>query len=226
MENTLKAAPQAKKIDHPIEKHGDVRHDPYYWLNQREDEEVVKYLNDENDYLKQGLRHTEDLQEKLFMEIKSRIKEDDSSVPYFKNSYWYYVRYATGKEYPIYCRKRESLEAEEEIILDANVEAKHHSFYQIGGLSVSPDNRWLAYAEDTLSRRLYNIRIRNLQTGETLPDLIPETTGGVAWANDSSTFFYTVKDETLRPSRIMKHRLEEPSGQDEKVYEEKDLSFT
>lgn len=226
MENSLKAAPQAKKIDHPMEKHGDVRHDPYYWLNQREDEEVIKYLKDENDYLKQGLHHTEELQERLFNEIKSRIKEDDSSVPYFKNHYWYYVRFAAGKEHPIYCRKKESLEAEEEIILDANLEAEHHSFYQVGGLSVSPDNRWLAYAEDTLSRRLYNIRIRNLQTGETLPDLIPETTGGVAWANDSRTFFYTLKDETLRPSRIMKHRLEDPSGQDEMVYEEKDLSFT
>ena len=226
MEKRLKAAPRAKKIDHELEKHGDRRNDPYYWLNERENEEVTAYLNAENAWREQSMAHKEDLQEKLFAEIKGRIKQDDRSVPYFKNSYWYYIRFETGKEHPIYCRKEGSLDAEEEIILDANLEAAQHSFYQIGGMSVSPDNRWLAYSEDTLSRRQYNIRFKNLVTGEMLPDLLPNTTGGMAWANDNQTVFYTLRDETLRPAKVMKHRLEQPGTQDELIYTEDDLSFT
>ncbi len=226
MEKTLKAAPSVQKIDHPLVAHEDVRIDPYYWLNQRENEQVIQYLKDENAWLEAGMAHTKNFQENLFQEIKSRIKEDDSSVPYFKNGYWYYVKFETGKEHPVYCRKKERLTADEEIMLDANTEAELHKYYQIGGLSVSPDNRWLAYGEDTLSRRLYSIRIKNLVTGEVLPDLLPDTTGGVAWANDNTTFFYTIKDKTLRPSKVMKHRLNDPSTQDEEVYSENDLSFT
>lgn len=226
MEKSLKAAPVAQKISVELEKHSDIRTDEYYWLNQREDDKVLDYLRDENAWLEEGLAHTQDLQAKLFAEIKARIKEDDSSVPYFKNGYWYYVRFETGKEHPVYCRKKDLLTADEEIILDANAEAKQHKYYQIGGLSISPDNRWLAYGEDTLSRRLYSVRVKNLITGEILPDLIPNTTGGVAWANDNATFFYTIKDETLRPAKVLKHRLNDPSSQDEEVYVETDLAFT
>ena len=164
--------PKAKKVKKELSIHGDTRIDNYYWLNQREDPEVIAYLNQENDYTSNVMEPTKDFQQKLFDEIVGRIKKDDTSVPYLKNGYYYQTRYEKEKEYPIYIRRKGSLEGDMEVMLDANEEAKPYDFYNAGGLSVSPSNEILAYGEDTLSRRIYTIRFKNLTTGEMLDDVI------------------------------------------------------
>ncbi len=225
MTNEKNTAPKAEKIPKELVLHGDTRQDPYFWLNQREDEKVLDYLRAENTFRESEMKHTEPLQEKLFAEIKGRIKEDDQSVPYFKNEYWYYVRYEIGMEHPVYCRKKGSLEAEEEIIMNVNIEAAKHDFYQVGGLSISPNNQWLAFGEDTLSRRIYRIKFKNLATGEVLSKAIENTTGSATWASDNATLFYTIKDESLRPYKILRHQLMGSTEADELVYHEKDETF-
>lgn len=219
-------APRAPRHPKELTAHGDVRIDPYYWLNDRNDPEVIKYLEAENAYTEAQLKHTEALQEKLYKEITGRIKQEDQSVPYRENEYYYLTRYEEGKEYPIYARKKGSLEAEEEIMLNANELAEPHNYYQIGGREVSPDNRFLAFGEDTVSRRIYTLRFKNLETGEMLEDQIPNTTGNAAWANDNETVFYTLRDETtLRGYKVMRHRLGTPLRDDVEVYHEADETF-
>ena len=181
-------APVAKIIPHVIEKHGHVRTDNYFWLNDRENPEVINYLNKENDYYRQETAHTKDFQQTLFEEMKSRIKEDDESVPYFYNGYFYITRFEKGKDYPIHSRKKGSLEAKEEIMFDCNAMAVGHSYFNLAGLSVSEDNQWIAFGVDTVSRRQYTIQIKNLQTGEILPVKIENTTGGATWASDNQTY--------------------------------------
>ncbi len=218
--------PKADKITKNLEMHGDVRVDNYYWLNDRENEEVIDYLERENDYYNKMTAHTKDFQKDLFDEMKSRIKEDDESVPYFYNGYYYITRYETGKDYPIFSRKKDSLNAEEEIMFDVNAMAEGHSFYNLRGLNVSLDNKWVAFGVDTLSRRKYTLYIKNLQTGEVLDDAIALTTGGSTWANDNKTLFYTRKDEkTLRSNQIYKHRLGEDSSKDDLIFTETDETF-
>ena len=224
MQNLETDIPKLKKKPKELELHGDIRLDNYYWLNERENPEVIQYLEEENAYHKSGMAHTEDFQKLLFEEIKGRIKEDDQSVPYKKRGFWYYVRYEKDLEHPIYCRKKGNLEAEEQILLDVNDLARDHEYYQVGGLSISPDNNYLAFGEDTLSRRIYTIRFKNLITGEIESDTIPNTTGSVAWANDNKTLFYTSKDETLRPFRVMRHQ-KGLDKDDVLVFEEKDSTF-
>ncbi len=218
-------APLAEKQPKQLTIHGDTRTDNYYWLNDRENPKVVDYLKAENAYLDTVLGHTKDFQQQLFEEMKGRIKEEDQSVPYRDNGYYYLTRYEQGQEYPIYSRKKKTLEAAEETMLNVNELAADYEFYNIGGRSVSMDNKLLAYGEDTLSRRIYTIRIKNLETGELLEDVIPNTTGGAVWANDNEHLFYTVKDETLRPYRIFRHRLGTPVEEDVLVYEETDPTF-
>lgn len=205
--------------------HGDLRQDDYFWLNDRENPEVLEYLKSENAFRESEMKGTEDLQQQLFEEIKGRIKEDDQSVPYRKNGYWYYVKFETGMEHPVYCRKKGSLDAQEEILLNANVEAAKYSYYQIGGMSVSPDNKLLAFGEDTISRRIFTIRFKNLETGELLDERIENTTGSAAWAEDNLTVFYTVKDASLRPYKIFKRKLNTGHANDEEVYHEEDDTF-
>jgi len=218
--------PIAKKIPHKLEKHSDIRIDNYYWLNQREDPEVIKYLEEENEYYQKMTAHTKQLQEDLFKEMKSRIKEDDTSVPYFYNGYYYITRFETGKDYPIYARKKGSLDAQEEIMFDCNEMAKGHSYFNLNGISVSEDNEWCSFGVDTVSRRQYTIQIKNLKTGEILPETIENTTGSAAWASDNKTFFYTKKDpQTLRSDKIYKHLLETESVKDELIFDEKDDTF-
>ena len=218
--------PTAKKVAKELTIHGDTRTDNYYWLNQREDQEVIDYLTAENEYKEEILSHTKDFQEKLFEEIKGRIKQDDQSVPYKENGYFYITRYEEGQEYPIYSRKKGNLDAEEEIMLNVNELAKSYSFFNVGGRSVSPDNKLLAYGEDTLSRRIYTIKFKNLETGEMLDDTIEGTTGGAVWAADNQTVFYNMKDPTtLRGYKIMRHKLGTPSSEDVVVFEEKDETF-
>lgn len=218
-------APKAKKIEKKLEKHGDVRIDDYYWLNDRENPEVIKYLEAENAYTKSAMKDTEEFQKSLFEEMKSRIKEDDESAPYKYNGYWYITRYQKGGEYPIHARKKQNLDAPEEIMFNVNELAKGFNYYNLNGLNVSENNELAAFGEDTLSRRIYTIHIKNLKTGEYLSDKLENTTGGSVWAADNKTLFYTRKDETLRAYQIWKHTLGTPQSQDELVFEEKDETF-
>jgi oligopeptidase B len=223
----MKATPPiAKKVPEKLEKHGDVRIDPYFWMNRRDDPEVIAYLNAENSYLDTMLAHTKDLQETLFEEIKGRFQQDDNSVPYKLGDFYYYYRFEEGKEYPFYCRKKGSLEAAEELMLDGNKLAEGTSFFQINNTEPSPKPDILAYSADTVGRRKYTIYFKDLLTGETLPDQIEEVTGNMAWANDNKTLFYSKKDPvTLRSYRIYKHVLGTDPASDPLVYEEADETF-
>ncbi len=217
-----KAAVKPKKL----EIHGDVRTDNYYWLKERENQEVIDYLNAENEYTDKMSAHMKDLQEEIFQEIKGRIKEDDSSVPYRQDGYFYYTRFEEGKEYPIYCRKKGSLEAAEEVMLDVNQMAEGHDFFAVRGRAVSAKNNILAYAVDTKGRRIYNLEFKNLETGEILPDKIESVTGNMAWGNDNKTLFYSKQDlTTLRSYQIYRHTLGSDPANDELIYEEKDETF-
>lgn len=219
-------APKAKSIPVKLEKHDDIRVDDYYWLNQRDNKEVIAYLEEENEYYDTLTAHTKSFQEELFEEMKGRIKEDDSSLPYKLNGYWYITRYETGKEYPIYSRKKDNLEAGEEIMFNCNELAEGHEYYDLRGVSVSPDNKLAAFGTDTISRRQYHIQIKNLETGEIYPDKIDNTTGSAAWANDNKTIFYTKKDPvTLRSDKIYKHVMGNPSEKDELIFHEEDDTF-
>ena len=218
--------PNAAVKEKKLAKHGDIRIDPYYWLNDAENPEVIQYLEDENTYTKAILKPTEKLQKELFEEMKGRIKEDDSSVPYFLNEYWYISKFEKGKDYPIYTRKHKTLDAEEEILLDVNELAKDLAYCQVSGLSVSPDNTKLAFGIDTLSRRIYTIKVKNLTTGKMLDDTLKGVSSYAAWAADSNTMFYTAKDEeTLRTDRIFRHELGQSQDNDVMVFEEKDETF-
>lgn len=218
--------PKARKIPKELEIHGDVRIDDYYWMNERENPEVIDYLNKENEYNEQMTAHTKDLQEQLFQEMKSRIKEDDKSVPYKLNGYWYLTRFEKGKDYPIYSRKKRDLDQPEEELFDVNKMAQGFEYYSLGGLNVSPDNKLIAFGVDNVSRRQYTIQVKNLETGEIYPEKIENTTGGSTWASDNKTLFYAKKDEqTLRPHRIFKHVLGTDPKNDELVFEETDDTF-
>jgi oligopeptidase B len=224
MKNT---PPTVEKIAKNLEMHGDSRDDSYYWLNEKENPEVIDYLERENDYYEKMTAHTQDFQKSLFEEMKGRIKEDDESVPYKLNGYYYITRFETGKDYPIYTRKKESLDAEEEIMFDINKMAEGHSYYNVSGINVSPDNTMVSFGVDTLSRRKYTIHIKNLLTGEILKETIPLTTGGATWANDNKTIFYTKKDEqTLRSSDIYRHVLGTNADDDVEVYSEEDETYS
>ncbi|MGY0392556.1 S9 family peptidase [Bizionia sp. KMM 8389] len=218
--------PVAKKNPKSLIIHDDERIDDYFWLNDRENSEVIDYLNAENSYTSDVMKPTEAFQESLFNEMKARIKEDDQSVPYFYNEYWYVTRFETGKDYPIYTRKKGSLEAEEEVMFDCNEMAKTHSYFKLGGISISPDNTMAAFSVDTVSRRQYTIQIKNLETGVVYSNEIKNTTGGCTWASDNETIFYSVKDPvTLRAHKIYKHRINENASEDIEVYHETDETF-
>jgi oligopeptidase B len=217
--------PVAEKITKELILHGDTRIDDYYWLNERENPKVIEYLEAENVYREAVMKPTENLQAELYKEIVGRIKQEDMSVPYLDNGYYYYSRYEEGKEYPIYARKRETLEAAEEITLNVPEMAKGHDYYKVSGRNVSEDNNFISFGVDTVSRRRYDIYFKNLQTGELLPEILHNTSGYVVWANDNKTVFYTIKDETLRPHKLMKHILGQDPVTDVEVYHEKDNTF-
>lgn len=218
--------PIADKKEKILEIHDDKRIDNYYWLNEKDNKSVLDYLVSENDYNDKLTSHTKDFQKDLFKEMKSRIKEDDQSVPYKYNGYWYITRYEKGKDYPIYSRKKDSLTAAEEVLFDCNVLAKGHSYFQLRGINISPDNRYVAFGIDTLSRRKYKLQVKDLKTGKLLPFNIENTTGGSTWANDNKTLFYTRKDDiTLRSDKIFRHVIGENPNQDQLIYHEKDDTF-
>ena len=230
-------APVAAKADTVLKEHGQTRIDPYFWMRLTDEQKraenpdehtksVTDYLNAENAYTKQVMAHTEDFQQELYDEIVGRIKQTDESVPYQSNGYWYYTRYEEGGEYPIYCRKEGSLEAEEEILMNVNELAEGYGYYAAFPAGITPDNKILAFAEDTLSRRIYTIKFKNLETGEILDETIENTTGGGAWANDNQTFFYTSKNKvSLLSEKVYRHALGTKQEKDALVYHEKDPSF-
>ncbi|MEP2058525.1 MAG: S9 family peptidase [Maribacter litoralis] len=224
---SIEHPPKAKKIPKELIIHNDVRIDNYYWLNDKENKEVLAYLEAENNYYDAITAQTKDFQEELFQEMKGRIKEDDSSVPYKLNDYWYSTRYVIGGEYPLYSRFKHDLSAEEEIMFNGNEMAKGHDYFNLGGIAISPNNKLAAFGVDTVSRRQYTLQIKNLETGEILDDKIENTTGGGVWANDNETLFYTRKDPvTLRSDKIYKHKLGTPTSEDVLIFHEQDDTFS
>ncbi|WP_047546631.1 S9 family peptidase [Psychroserpens sp. Hel_I_66] len=225
MKNTL-LAPVARIIPKELIKHNDTRIDNYFWLNQREDQNVLDYLNDENSFYEQETAHTKEFEKSLFEEMKARIKEDDSSVPYKYNGYWYIVRYEKGKGYPIYTRKKETLDAEEELLFDCNKMAEGETYFRLVGISVSPDNTMISFGIDLTGRRQYTLQIKSLITDAVFSDAIENTTGSSTWANDNSTLFYAKKDEqTLRSNEIFKHKIGDSQEKDSIVFTEEDDTF-
>ena len=237
MKSTDAKIPVATKEATKLEKHGDVRIDDYFWMRLSDEQKnaikkdaqtqkVVSYLEEENAYYEEVTKLTKPFQEELFEEMKGRIKEDDSSVPYKDNGYFYITSYKIGNQYPIYSRKKENLEAKEEVLFNVNEMAKDFDYYQLGGLNISNDNKLMAFATDTVSRRQYFLRIKNLETGDIYKDIIENTTGGSVWANDNKTLFYTKKDPvTLRSSSVYRHVLGTPASEDVEVFHEKDDTF-
>jgi oligopeptidase B len=226
MKEPTATPPIAAKKPKDLTIHGHTRVDEYFWLNDRENPEVIKYLTDENTYTKAIMADTDTFQAKLYKEMRSRIKEDDTSVPYKDNGYWYYTRYEEGKEYAIHCRKKGSMEGAEEILLNENELAEGHDYFSAGGLTVSDDNKWLSFSIDTVSRRLYTIHFKNLETGEILAESIPNSEGGVAWAADNKTVFYAKKDlQTLRTPEIFRHVVGTAATTDKLIFTEEDDTF-
>ena len=236
-------APVAEKIEKELTIHGHTRIDNYYWLNQRDDKKVLDYLRAENEYTSKRLAHTKELQVKIFDEIVGRIKKTDTSVPYKEHEYYYYTRYTEGMEYPIHSREAEVGSTDmiptilkdldsgkqrvgEEIMLDVNKMAEGFDYFDVTGLDVSTDNNILAYSVDTVSRREYTIYFKNLTTGKLYAESIPKTTGAVTWANDNKTVFYSVKDETLRSYKILKHVLGTSTDEDIEVFHETDEIYS
>lgn len=229
--------PTANAQPETLSIHGDDRIDEYYWMRlsdaQKEAGEadpetakVLEYLRAENEYTAGVMQDTEALQDDLYNEMIARLDPTDESVPFRDNGYYYYSRYEEGAEYPLHCRKEGTLDAPEEVMLNTPELAEGYDYYAIATRSVSADNKLLAFAEDTLSRRIYAIRFKNLETGEWLEDRIPGTTGNVVWANDNNTVFYSTRDEALRSFKIFKHVLGTPASEDVEVFHEADETFS
>jgi oligopeptidase B len=221
-------APIAPKRPHVMEIHGDQRVDPWYWMrdDERTDEEILAHLRAENAYTDHVLAPVAGLKDELLAEMRGRIKEDDSSVPQLRGGAWRYERFEETREYPVHCRRLGSMDASEEIVLDENERAEGHAFYELGGLEISQDGRTAALAEDTLSRRVYDVRFRDLPTGDLHDDVIEGTSGNVVWAADHRTLFYVRQDDmTLRPYQVWRHTLGTDQADDVLVFEEVDPEF-
>lgn len=222
---TKLSPPIAEKHPHSLTIHGDERIDPYYWMRDRSDPQVIAYLEAENAYTQAVMQHTEGLQKILYDEMLGRIKETDLSVPYRKGDFYYYTRTEEGKAYPIYCRKQGSLDADEDVLLDQNVLAEGHEFFSLGVVQVSPDHQILAYSVDTAGSELYTLYFLDLKTRERYPEAIAETYYSLEWANDSRTVFYTQVDSTNRPYKLFRHVVGTPATDDVLVYHEADDSY-
>lgn len=224
-EKKMVKPPIAKKVKHILEQHSDKRNDEYFWMNKRDSKEVLEYLRDENAYAEQVLKPTESLQNKLFEEMKSRIVEDESSAPVRFGDFYYYRRYNPGQEYPIAARKRGSLSAKEEILIDGNEWAKGHTYFQMSGTQVTFDHKLVAVAMDTTGRRFYDIKIKDLENNKLLPVEFKNTTGNFTWIKDNKTLYFTKQDpETLRAYQVYRFTL----GVDKDpvlVFEEKDITY-
>lgn len=215
--------PVAKQIPHTHSKHGHDREDPWFWMHDKEDPDLISYLNAENEYLEDYLKPHQKFREELFAEMKGRIKEDDASAPYFENGYWYYYRYEKGGEHPIHCRKKSTLDAEEEVLIDENIEAEKYPYYEVVSIAISHNNQLMAFSEDITGRRMYRTRIKDLITGKLLDISVENTGGDLAWMNDNQSLYYNIKEkETLRPYQIWKLAI---GGQSELIYEENDDTY-
>lgn len=231
-------APAARQKPYLLTEHGQSRLDNYFWMRLSDEQknakepdsqtkDVLDYLNAENAYTKKVMGHTEGLQKELFNEIVGRIKQDDSSVPYKLRGYEYYTRFEEGQDYALYCRKKDEKDAAEEIMLNGPELAKDHAYFAIGSSTVSPNNQLLAWSTDTVSRRIYTIHFKELSGGKILDDKLENVTGGLAWANDNATVFYTVRDkETLRSYRIYRHKIGTAQSEDKLVFEETDETYS
>jgi len=223
---TLKA-PKAEKIPYQLKKHGDIRIDNYYWIKEKENPEVIDYLERENDYYQRMTESSKSLKEDLFFEMKKRIKEEDESVPYFLNGFWYITRYEKGKQYPIYTRKKDSLTANEEVLFDCNKLAENQDYFQLVGINVSPDNTKVIYGIDTESRRKYTLYVKDLLTNKVLDTKIKNTTGSTAWSSNNNNFFYVKKNEqTLRSEKVFLHDISKPNDLDTLIFHEEDETFS
>jgi len=218
-------APTAKKIEKVLEIHGDRRIDNYFWMNEKENPEVIQYLEEENAYANFVMEDSEEFQEELYQEMKARYKKDDESLPYFFNEYWYMVRYEAGKEYPIFCRKYKTLDNEEEIILDVNILAEGEEFFEVANVAVSPNNELASFSSDNVGRRIYTLNFKDLKTGEIISDIIENTTGKAVWANDNQHVFYIIKDESLRAYKVYRHKLGTDTSEDVLIFHEEDETF-
>ncbi|MBB3167536.1 S9 family peptidase [Simiduia aestuariiviva] len=219
------AQQQPKTVTAP---HGAERMDEYYWLrdDSRADPQMLAYLHAENAYADQLLASSAPLRDQLYEEFVGRIKQDDASVPYLKHGYWYYSRYETGKDYPIVARRKGSMEAPEEILLDQNAMAAGRDYFKVGNWEVSPDNQWLAWAEDTNGRRQYTLRAKRIATGELLPDVVTGAAANMLWGDDNRSLWYVENDPiTLLSKRVKVHKMGTPTGDDTLVYHEPDDSF-
>ncbi len=228
MPKTAPVPPIAAVRPHVVESPNGARTDEYYWLrdDSRESPEVIGYLEAENAYKAAMTAHTQALEDRVYGEIVGRIKQDDSTVPYRLRGHWYYTRYETGQEYPVYARKAGTLEAPEQVMLDVNRMAQGHGFFRVGSTVIAPDNNLLAFTEDSVGRRQYRLRIKNLATGELLPDRIENVDPYVAWTADSRSVLYLEKDpETLLARRVRRHVLGTDPAGDSLVYEQDDDSF-
>jgi oligopeptidase B len=223
----LPSPPRAKQVPHRLERHGHVRIDEYYWLNNRDNPEVLDYLQAENEYAAALRSHVRDLERTLFEEITGRIQQTDLSVPFKLGDYLYYTRFEEGKEYALYCRKKGSLTSPEEVMVDGNVLAQGHDYFSLGNWKISSGQDILAYAIDTRGRRTYTIGFQNLTTGETMGECLSSVTGNMEWGNDNHTLFYTRQDpDTLRSFQVFRHRLGTDPRLDSLVYEESDDTFS
>jgi oligopeptidase B len=218
--------PTAKVIAHELVAHGHTRIDNYHWMHDRDDPEVIAYLEAENAYTEAMTADGKDLRATLLAELTGRIKQDDSTVPYRMRDYWYYVRWEQGADYPLFCRKQSSLDAEEQIILDAEQLAAGHDYFDVGAWAVSENQQLLAFSTDTVGRRIHTINFKDLRTGALMPDTIPAVTGSLVWANDDRTLFYTKQDpQTLREYQVYRHTLGDDPRDDALIYEETDPTF-
>lgn len=234
----MSETPIATQKEHSITVHGDVRNDPYYWMRLSDEQKnavekddqtrsVLAYLDQENAFTKKSLAHTQDFQEKLFLEMKGRIKETDQSVPVKDNGYWYYTRFEEGKDYAYYCRKKETLEAAEEVLIDGPKLAEGKAYWALGGMTISEDNQWMAYGVDEVSRRVYQIQFENLNDPLFHSEVLEGTSGRATWAADNKTVFYTKKDpQTLRDFQIWRHIVGTPQAEDVLVFQEDDEEFS
>lgn len=221
----MSTAPVARKIPKEFVEHGTSRIDDYYWLREKQNPEVIAHLEAENAHTEEVMIDTKELQETLYEEMKGRMNENDTSAPYKHGDYFYYSRTEEGKQYPIFCRKHGSLGAPEQVLLDQNSVAKGHDFLSVPFLKISPDHTKLAYAVDFSGNEKHEVRVKNLVSGEHLSDIIGDVDHSLEWANDSSTFFYTVSDDTRRPYRVMRHVLGSEVSNDALIYEDLDERF-
>src|SRR5437879_1684363 len=221
---SMPAPPVTEKKPKTTDINGDHLVDNYFWLREKTNPAVIAHLEAENAYTAAAMKPTEALQEKLYNEILSHIKQDDTNVPYRQGGYFYFSKTKTGLQYPIFYRKQGSLDAPEELILDQNELAKGQKFMSLGTLSPSDDGNLLAYSTDNTGYRQYTLQVKDLRTGQLLPERIEKVTSA-AWAADNKTLFYTVEDSAKRPYRLYRHRLGSP-GADDLLYEAKDEMFT